>query len=108
MRSLPSSESGNGQSSRSSFLRWVGGKQLLVKDLFAFLPESVDERVYREPFVGAASMYFALRPKRAVLSDLNEHLIECYRFIRDSHQLVARYLRDHAAANNEPYYYKVR
>lgn len=89
-------------------LRWVGGKRNLVTRLRQLLPADITERTYREPFLGAASLFFALRPAKAVLSDLNEHLIACYESVRDAPSAVAAYLRDHARNNTPDYYYRVR
>jgi DNA adenine methylase len=90
------------------FLRWAGGKRQLRKILLNFLPEDIGQRTYREPFLGGGSLFFALRPKTAILSDANEHLIRCYKFVRDEPSLVARYLHSHAAKDSEAYYYRVR
>ena len=92
----------------SPILRWAGGKQQLVSQLTAFLPRDVTNRVYREPFLGAGCLFFAVQPEKAVLSDANEHLIRCYEFVRDQAPLVARYLRRYAAMTSEKYYYEVR
>lgn len=89
-------------------LNWVGGKRNLVTRLRQLLPADILERTYREPFLGAASLFFALRPAKAVLSDLNEHLITCYESVRDAPSAVAAYLRDHARNNTADYYYRVR
>lgn len=90
------------------FLRWAGGKQHLVKQLLHFLPSDVGKRVCHEPFLGAGSLFFALRPARATLGDSNEHLIRCYEYVRDAPNLVARYLRWHARHTGEEHYYRVR
>ncbi|NJL26512.1 MAG: Dam family site-specific DNA-(adenine-N6)-methyltransferase [Thermoanaerobaculia bacterium] len=91
-----------------SYLRWVGGKRRLVTKLAEFLPSDVRERTYHEPFVGAASLFLSVRPKKAVLSDLNEDLISSYEEVRENPALVARYLRHHAHRNSEQYYYRIR
>jgi DNA adenine methylase len=90
------------------FLRWAGGKRQLRKVLLNFLPEDIGQRTYREPFLGGGSLFFALRPKTAILSDANEHLIRCYKFVRDEPSLVGRYLHSHSARDGEAYYYRVR
>jgi len=90
------------------FLKWAGGKQQIVKHLLARLPGNVKERTYREPFLGGGSLFFALQPKKAVISDANEHLIHCYKWVRERPNLIAEYLRDHEQKNSEEYYYKVR
>jgi DNA adenine methylase len=90
------------------FLRWVGGKQQLIAKLLPLLPDDFGERVYREPFLGGASLYFATLPRRAHLSDLNKHLVDCYRQIRDRPVSVARVLEAHAKRDCETHYYLVR
>lgn len=91
-----------------TFLKWAGGKRRMTNRLLPFAPPDAAERVYHEPFLGAASMFLAIRPKRAYLADLNEDLISTFRFVRDQPALVARYLRHHARNNSEQYYYSVR
>lgn len=90
------------------FLRWAGGKRQLRKILLNFLPGDISQRTYREPFLGGGSLFFAIQPKSAILSDANEHLIRCYELVRDAPALVARYLRFHAAKDSESYYYRIR
>jgi len=89
-------------------LRWAGGKRFLVNRLKKFVPSDLNDRVYREPFLGSGSLYFALQPKTAILSDANEHLINCYRFVRDRPELIADYLLQHGKLNCEEYYYLIR
>lgn len=90
------------------FLRWAGGKRQIISKLQVFLPEDLSGRTYFEPFLGAGSMFFALEPASAVLSDANRHLIACYRQVRDQPKQVADRLRYHAAADSETHYYRVR
>ena len=89
-------------------LRWAGGKRFLVKRFQKFVPKDLYSRVYREPFLGSGSLFLALLPNKAVLSDANEHLIDCYRFVRERPELVADYLRQHGTKSCEKYYYEVR
>jgi DNA adenine methylase len=90
------------------FLRWAGGKRQIVRELIDLLPADIDGRLYREPFLGAGALFFALRPKRAVLSDANDHLMKSYEYVRDDWKNVARYLGQHAVRNSQSYYYQVR
>jgi DNA adenine methylase len=90
------------------FLRWAGGKRSLVKHLQKFLPSNPLERIYFEPFLGAGSLFFALRPNIALLSDSNQCLIDCYTYVRDCPELIANYLCEHKIRNSERYYYEVR
>ena len=90
------------------FLRWAGGKRQLLNRLLQFFPADVKNRVYREPFLGAGSLFFAVQPCKAVISDANKHLIACFEYVRDCPDLVSRYLREHTKNTSERYYYKVR
>ena len=86
------------------FLRWPGGKRLLVSYLLDLLPPTFNQ--YFEPFLGGAALFFALRPDRAVLSDTNRGLIECYSAVRDTPDLVGGQLR--RLKNSEDDYYAIR
>src|SRR5688500_643600 len=90
------------------FLRWVGGKRYLVRHLVDFLPDDLDRRVYREPFLGAANLFFATRPLKAHLSDANAALIDCYVRVRDFPSEVAGMVRTHEVEDRQAYYYQVR
>jgi len=65
-------------------LRYPGGKGRLLRSLQPFLPlrEEIKGR-YVDPFVGGASIFFYLRPQRALLSDINPDLIDLYVTVRD-------------------------
>jgi DNA adenine methylase len=59
-------------------LRWAGGKRQLLSRLIEFIPPDLTNGTYREPFFGAGCLFFALQPKKTVLSDANAYLISCY------------------------------
>lgn len=63
-------------------LKWVGGKRRIAKEISGLFPDKFG--TYFEPFVGGASVFFYLQPKKAVLSDLNSSLINYYTQLRDS------------------------
>ena len=64
------------------FLKWAGGKRVLVKQILEFVPRDIDE--YFEPFLGAGSLFFSLPPETPkVVSDFNAELISVYETIRD-------------------------
>ena len=63
------------------FVKWAGGKTSLLPELLKHVPRPV--RRYHEPFVGAGALFFAVAPRRAVLSDANGELIHCWRQVRD-------------------------
>lgn len=93
-RSLESSgERGSGRRARattrpgvSPFLRWAGSKRRILEKLLPCVPSKFE--TYHEPFLGGGSLYFALQPDRARLSDLNPNLIQAYLAVRDGVERV--------------------
>ena len=90
------------------FLRWAGGKQLLLKHILPFIYKDYDQNTYWEPFLGSGAFFFALRPKRAVLSDLNKHLINCFKAIKDDPYEVHEHLSKFTKTITPSNYYKIR
>jgi DNA adenine methylase len=88
------------------FLKWAGGKRWFAERCMHLIPERFER--YIEPFLGSGAMFFALRPKQAILSDLNDDLINCYRAVRDAPLAVATILAAHHADHSEDHYYRVR
>lgn len=74
------------------FIKWVGGKGQLIKQLEALLPSDFatrDNLTYIEPFVGGGAMLFYMLQtypniKSAVINDINPDLTLCYRVVRDN------------------------
>lgn len=74
------------------FIKWAGGKSQLIGQLEALLPKDFDTRkdlTYIEPFVGGGAMLFYMLQahkniKRAVINDINNDLITCYKTVRDN------------------------
>ncbi len=86
------------------FLKWAGGKSQLLPRIESLLPARI--RRYFEPFVGGGALFFALRPPRAVLSDCNRELINCYRVVRDRAEDLICALGEHRI--DERHYYRAR
>jgi len=88
------------------FLKWAGGKRWLVAQCLSLLPARYN--TYVEPFLGSGAMFFGLRPKKAILSDLNEDLIDTYRTIGTDWKGVSAALKRHQALHSHHHYYRVR
>ncbi len=73
------------------FLRWAGSKRALLSHIMETMPSSI--RTYHEPFLGSASLFFLLRPRRAFLSDSCPELIQTFDAVRENVDAVLRYLR---------------
>lgn len=54
-------------------LRWAGSKRKLIPKLSEYWIDP--QRRYIEPFAGSATLFFALEPVTAILSDINPELI---------------------------------
>jgi DNA adenine methylase len=75
------------------FLKWAGGKTSLLPELLEHVPARV--RRYHEPFVGGGALFFAMAPRRALLSDSNGELIHCWQQVRDDVYGVLDALSEH-------------
>lgn len=83
------------------FIKWAGGKGQLLSQLDEHLPQQLDGRpfTYIEPFVGGGAMLFHMLKKhpeirRAVINDINTHLVTAYRVIKDHPQDLIERLSD--------------
>jgi DNA adenine methylase len=88
------------------FLKWPGGKRWFVANYSHLLPQKFVR--YIEPFLGAGSVFFYLKPAKAILSDLNGELIATYQAIRDGADKVNERLIFHQLRHGHDYYYAVR
>lgn len=88
------------------FLKWAGGKRWFAERYLDLIPDSFDRFV--EPFLGSGAMFFALNPRRALLSDLNGDLIGCYQSVRDEPSQIEAGLAYHQTAHSKEHYYRVR
>ena len=62
-------------------LKWAGGKRWLVPHVAPIWKE-LKHRRYVEPFCGGLAMALGLRPQRALLNDVNPHLINFYKQVQ--------------------------
>ena len=77
--------------SAKPFVKWVGGKTQLLEDIKSVLPSGFSQKkdiVYVEPFVGGGAVLFWILQqfpniKKAIINDINPHLITTYRVIKE-------------------------
>lgn len=89
-------------------MKWVGGKGRLLGQLLPLLPRGVERMRHVEPFMGGGAMFFARRPARALLCDVNPELVSTYAMVRDRVEDVIDALDVHAMRHDATYYYGVR
>lgn len=86
-------------------IRWAGSKRRLLPRLASYW-EALSPKRYIEPFAGSGALFFHLRPKVALLNDINADLIGAYKVLAKSpkriHELVSHMPSD------EESYYKIR
>lgn len=88
------------------FLKWAGGKRLLLPSIVPRLPKLDDGYRYFEPFLGGGAVFFMLRPTEALLSDINSELIQAYCAVRDSLEDVIEVLL--TLKNTRDDFYRIR
>lgn len=85
-------------------LKWAGGKTQLLPELLAKAPKKFGK--YIEPFFGGGALYFALRPDGGVVADSNPELVNLYRSVAKSVEVVIERLR--SCLNTEDAFYVMR
>ena len=105
------------------FIKWVGGKGQLLSQLEAALPSELydEEFTYIEPFVGGGAMLFFMLQRfpnirRAVINDINSHLTNTYRIIKEQpgalveslHGLEKNYIGISSEEMRKEFYLSVR
>lgn len=66
------------------FIKWAGGKRW-ASDLVSKILAGQD-RPYVEPFLGSGAVFFSLKPKVAMLSDINGELVNTFTCVKSNPQ----------------------
>jgi DNA adenine methylase len=82
-------------------LKWAGGKRWQVPHLRAYWDRDTSRRLV-EPFCGGLAVTLGLLPTRALLNDINPHLINFYRWLKSG------LVRTLSLSNNEARFYSSR
>ena len=90
----------------SPVLKWVGEKRQLISDIEPLIPKSIS--TYVEPFVGGGAVLFHLQPKKAIINDYNQELMNVYQVIKDKPNELIEVLQEHKGLNSEDYFYEIR
>ncbi len=95
-------------------IKYAGGKTRLLDEILRRIPRLFRDRIatgkgtYFEPFVGGAAVFFRIAPTRAVLGDTNADLVNLYRQIAQTPEVVIALLKQHKEAHGKRYYYRQR
>lgn len=90
----------------SPFVKWVGGKRQLIKEIERELPNDLTRLNYFEPFVGGGALFFHIQPRFAVINDANPELVNTYEVIKNSVEELIIDLSSHK--NEADYFYEIR
>lgn len=98
------------------FLKWGGSKRQLLADakecIESILRETDGYFWYFEPFLGSGTTFFELKPKRAVISDIDGDLVSAYQVIKsEDYRALINLLREYEDNYlNDPdgFYYSIR
>ena len=97
------------------FVKWAGGKRQILGRIQEFIKDSIADNenyTYIEPFLGGGAVFFDLAPRKAIISDLNDDLINAYKVIQSNEiESLIALLDEHAKAyfdDPDGYYYEVR
>lgn len=85
-------------------IKWVGGKRQILDKILSCTPHK--KSPYYEPFVGGGAVFFALKPKKAVINDINRELINLYEVIKADVDNLVEDLKKHR--NESDYFYELR
>ncbi len=90
------------------FVKWAGGKRQVINELLKFVPDEFD--TYYEPFVGGGALLFELSPKKAVINDSNEELMNVYNVLcnEEKFKKMCNLLNSYETKHSEEFYYNIR
>jgi len=95
------------------FVKWAGGKTQLIEQFIPLFPKKFN--CYLEPFVGSGAVFFHViqnfKPKKIILSDINEELINAYIIIRNDVERLIVELKQHKEyhqSEGKKYYLTIR
>jgi len=82
-------------------LKWAGGKRWLVPELRKLYKPHRGRRLV-EPFAGGLAVSLGLIPERALISDINTHLINFYKWLQEGLEI------EMLMVNDESHFYESR
>ncbi len=82
-------------------LKWAGGKRWLTSTIKEIWCQGQYQRLV-EPFVGGMAISLGIMPAKALLNDVNSHLINFYRWLQKGLTIELEFV------NESNYYYECR
>lgn len=91
------------------FIKWSGSKRSQSDEIISFFSTQIN--TYYEPFLGSGAVLGHLKPKKAVVSDINKPLIALWKDLQKSPQKVLEDYKKHwglLQKKGHTYFYKIR
>jgi DNA adenine methylase len=90
------------------FVKWAGGKTQIIDRIMNYMPKRYN--TYYEPFLGGGAVLFNLKPKKAVIADINEELIKSFKCFQDNDSYIRMIdqLIEYEEKHSEEFYYELR
>ncbi|HFK1424867.1 MULTISPECIES: Dam family site-specific DNA-(adenine-N6)-methyltransferase [Bacillus cereus group] len=85
-------------------LKWAGGKTQMLDILLENAPKKFNK--YIEPFFGGGALFYSLQPQHAIISDLNEELVNLYNVVSDKPNELISKLKN--MPNDKDFFLKTR
>ena len=93
-----------------TLVKWAGGKKQLLEQFKPLFPKKIT--TYLEPFVGGGAVAFYIikkyKPRKVILSDINEELINTYNVVKTDVESLITELKKLKTLHNKETYYKIR
>ena len=93
-----------------TLVKWAGGKKQLLEQFKPLFPKKIT--TYLEPFVGGGAVAFFIikkyKPRKVILSDVNEELINTYNVVKNDVESLIIELKKLKTLHNKKNYYKIR
>jgi len=93
-----------------TLVKWAGGKKQLLEQFEPFFPDKIDN--YLEPFVGGGAVAFFIlkkyKPKKVILSDINEELVNVYNVTKNNPDELIKTLKKLKKFHNKETFEKIR
>lgn len=71
-------------------IKWVGGKAREIKYFENYIPKF---STYVEPFFGGGALYWYLQPEKAIINDINSHLMNFYKILKNDYDELYEWLQ---------------
>lgn len=75
-----------------TFIRWQGNKSKHINKFIDYIPEFTGR--YIEPFVGSGALFIKLQPKKWIINDINEDLINTWKSVKDNPESIIKKFKD--------------